>query len=271
MAKRVDHFRQSDVTVWGVVALTTAAIALVGSSFSALLPDNLMTGLHATRLQGGNLNALSAQVAALGRETAEMQELTAILRAQFALADQSQNLNTRRVAALELALPTLMEALPPGATIDRSLLTASVSAPNAEMQEAEGGFVSVNTSPLFAEQGGQNTNGGAVPVASAQPMPDLAALAPPDGLISPSGFGMAVGPSISATAAVVTWEKLTGKIGTLLIGLEPLLAWDEMSGARRIVVGPLERFSQAEQLCALVSRTGIGCLPVDYSGTPVDP
>ena len=64
MARPVEHFRASDITVWGVFALVTWAIAVLGANVSAFIPDGVLGGLHASRLSGANLNQLRGQVAA---------------------------------------------------------------------------------------------------------------------------------------------------------------------------------------------------------------
>src|SRR5690606_16673017 len=107
---------------------------------------------------------------------------------------------SRRVGALEVTLPKLIEVLRDDAQIDRSNLTAAIGDSPVTF-DTEGGSVKVRQTPMA----------GALPV-SAQPLP-----APiPETVPEAVAFGVAVGPSIPLDEAPATWEDLTVKLGPLL-------------------------------------------------------
>ena len=56
MAKASEQFRQSDVTTWGIVALVLSGIAVMGANVSALMPRDVLAGLHKTRLEGASVD-----------------------------------------------------------------------------------------------------------------------------------------------------------------------------------------------------------------------
>jgi predicted nuclease with TOPRIM domain len=112
------------VTTWGIVALVLAGIAVMGANMSALMPQSLLAGLHKTRIGGASLEQLRGQVADLREETQRLRRENSVLAARFALEEQQGNEVTRRVGALEVSLPRLLEALPDNAGVDLSNLTA---------------------------------------------------------------------------------------------------------------------------------------------------
>lgn len=260
LAKASEQFRQSDVTRWGIVALVLGGIAVMGSNVSALVPQTVLAGLHKTRLEGASLEQLRQQVAELREETVKLRRDNGVLTARFALDEQQGNEVTRRVGALEVSLPRLLEALPDGAQIDRSNLTAAIGTDAALVYETAGGSVKIRQQPMAAAQ----------PAAgSAQPLPEpltqLAALPVPDA----AAYGITLGTAITAEQAPQAWRDLNMKLGPLLFGLAPLVADVADSGDKRIVVGPINRLSEATALCARLERISVACLPTPFTGTPL--
>ena len=95
-----------------------------------------------------------------------------------------------------------------------------------------------------------------------QPMPSP--LAPPTP--STGAFGIALGPPIAPEGAGVAWQSLNSRIGTLLLGLSPLIADAEGNIGKRMVAGPLATEQEASQLCGRIAKVGIACATVGYVG-----
>lgn len=266
MASSGDHFKSSDVTFWGIVALGLGAVAVLGGNLSAVVPPHLLTGLHSTRLDGGNLNHLRAEVSQLRDETSRMRNENGRLLTMLTLAEQDQGDVTRRIGAIESSLPTLIEENALKVNIDRASITSGIGGKTAELMEADGGMIAVTTQPL--EGGSPQTT---APEESEMPaIPQTAATAPQSRVSAPppDKFGIALGPRVSIRDAFVAWQDITNKVGPLLLGLGPILSGDDTM-AQRLVAGPLDQFSEAEQLCSRMRRVGITCLPVPYEGDPL--
>jgi hypothetical protein len=257
LAKASEQFRQSDVTGWGIVALVLGGIAVMGANISALVPQSVLAGLHKTRLEGASLEQLRAQVAELREETVRLKRENGVLTARFALKEQQSNDVTRRVGALEVSLPRLLEALPEGVVIDRSNLTAGITRDPALVYQTEGGSVLVRHQPMAEAQ----------PPSQKLPEPviELAAI-PAQG---ETAFGVALGAPIIAEQAPEAWRDLNMKLGPLLFGLSPLLLEMAEGTGQRIVVGPIPLLSEASALCARLERVSVACLPMAYAGTPL--
>lgn len=260
MAKASEQFRQSDVTTWGIVALVLSGIAVMGSNVSALMPREVLAGLHKTRIEGASVDQLRLQVAELREEQLRLKRETGVLTARFALEEQQGNEITRRVGALEVSLPKLLETLPDGGNIDRSNLTAAIGQDPALVYQAEGGSVVVRQQPMAEAR----------PVAAGeQPLPapveQVAAIPVPN----ERQFGIALGPAIAFEAAPDAWRDLSMKLGPLLFGLAPLLVDEAGSDDQRIVVGPITQLSEATALCARLERLSVSCLPMPFTGTPL--
>ena len=118
MAKAAQQFRASDVTIWGLVTLGTWTLAVLGANLSALVPDSIYSAFHASRLDGSTINQLRVQVAALDVEAARLKRENSQLAQRFMAAEQLSGDTTRRVGALEISLPKLVEA---GAFISAAL------------------------------------------------------------------------------------------------------------------------------------------------------
>lgn len=260
MARASEQFRQSDVTTWGIVALVLSGIAVMGANVSALMPQGMLAGLHKTRIEGASLEQLRVQVGELREEQIRLKRENSVLAARFALDEQRGNEITRRVGALEVSLPVLLESLPDDANIDRSNLTAAIGTDPALVYEADGGSVVVRQQPM----------GEALPVpAGDQPLPapveQLASIPVPD----ETAFGVALGSPVAFEQAPEAWRDLTMKLGPLLFGLAPLLVEEANSDNQRIIVGPINQLSEATALCARLERLSVSCLPMPFTGTPL--
>ncbi|MFD2649750.1 SPOR domain-containing protein [Devosia albogilva] len=257
MAKASEQFRQSDVTLWGIVALVMGAVAVLGANVSALLPQDTLASLHKSRLQGPTLEQLRGQVAELREQTVVLKRENSVLAARFALNEQQGSDVLRRVGALEVSMPKLLEAVPDSVLIDRSNVTAGIGQEPATVYPAEGGTVVVRQRPMPQASVPQN----------AQPLPalpaEVAALPPPND----RPHGVAIGPSVTAEEAAATWQDLTLKLGPVLFGLSPALAGE--GERQRIVVGPIAELAEASALCQRLERVAIACTPQPYDGVPL--
>jgi hypothetical protein len=256
LAKPVEHFRASDITFWGVFALVTWAIAVLGANVSAFIPSAVLGGLHASRLDGASFNQLRGQVADLETETARLRQENGVLMQRLALNEQTGGEVTRRVGALELTVPQILDALNTrGPGIDPGT-TASTGTGAPTTFDVEGGSVSYTTTPMAAVDNRTNTN---------QPMPRAIDSIAPDS----SAFGIALGPPIDADEGEDTWRSMSNKVGTLLLGMGPLLANVEGGAGKRLVVGPITSEAEARQLCGRMAKVGIACASVPFIGTPL--
>jgi hypothetical protein len=256
LAKASEQFRQSDVTTWGIVALVLAALAVLSANVSALMPQSLLSGLHRTRIEGASVEQLRVQVAQLRSETQELRRENGVLTNRFNLGEQQNNEVTRRVGALEVSLPPLLESVASGVPVDLANVTASIQQPAGETAPAEGGSVMVRTQPLP----------GSDAAAPTQPLP-----APVETAMAESAYGVALGPAVDGAAASEAWRDLDMKLGPLLLGMAPRLADQSESDEKRIVVGPIEQLADATTLCGRVERISVACMPVPFTGTPLNP
>lgn len=253
MAKAVDQFRASDVTLWGIVALACWGFAVLSANISGLIPASALSALHASRLEGATMNQLRSQVAELELEAQRVRRDNNTLLQRFAMAEQASGEVTRRVGALEVAVPQLLDAPAGGAQIDRTM-TGAIGKGEVLSFDTEGGSVSVQQKPLVPPQ--QVLRNGA----------GLTDEPPADSAADPDAFGLALGFPIELQDAEAQWQSLTAKVGTLLIGMAPLLAPIDDDNGRQIVAGPLSSRSEAEELCGRMDRVGIPCVPVSYVG-----
>lgn len=260
MAKASELFRQSDGTLWGIVALVSCGIAVMGSNVSATIPSSLLGGLHRTRIEGASLEQLRLQVADLRQQTLELKRENGQLLTRFSLKEQEGNEVVQRVGALEVSLPKLLEALPESAPIDRSTITSSIGEDAAEVFDAEGGSVAVRRQPMQEAQPAPSVD---QPLPTA-PQEAVAALPP----VVSDQFGVALGTPIAPEQADATWRDLMVKLGPLLFDLTPQVV-DEGSGKQRIVAGPFAERAQATALCTQLEAVSISCLPRPFEGTPL--
>jgi len=261
LAKASEQFRQSDVTTWGIVALVLSGIAVMGANVSALMPQGVMAGLHKTRLEGASLEQLRVQVVDMREEQLRLKREQSVLTARFALDEQNGNDITRRVGALEVSLPRLLETLPNGGNVDLSNVTASIGRDPALVYQAEGGSVVVRQQPMAEAM--------PAPTAGAQPLPEPVQQLASIPLPNEAAFGVALGPSIPFEQAPEAWRDLTMKLGPLLFGMAPLLVEEANSDEQRIIVGPITELSEATTLCDRLERLSVSCLPMPFTGTPL--
>lgn len=262
LARASEQFRQSDVTTWAIVALVFGGIAVLGANVSALIPQSLLAGLHKSRLDGPTLDQLRTQVADLREQTIQLRRDNSVLAARFALEEQNGNEVRRRVGALEVSLPKIIESIPGTAEIDRTNLTAAIPLGETVVYQAEGGSIMVRQQPLpDARPAAQVPD---------QPLPELpagqtAALGAPNG----SAYGLAIGPGVAAEQAPAAWADLSLKLGPLLFGMAPLLVEQANGDQMHIVAGPIDELSEATALCSRMERVSIACTPVPFTGTPL--
>jgi hypothetical protein len=249
MAAQRDLVRTSDVTAWGVTALAVWTVAVFGANVSALVPATMLTGLHASRLEGVTLNQLRGQVAGLESETARLRRDNAALVQRFEMAEQQTGAVTRRVGALEISVPRSLEALSRGPEIDRGAVTASTSGTGSF--SVDGGEVVVRQRPLTAPR-------------EAPMPPPLAASAEAGAEIAP--LGIMLGAPVPAAAAASAWRTIADKVGPMLLGTEPLVA-ESPDGAVRLVAGPMASLVIAEAMCAHIEAVAIDCAVAPYQGT----
>jgi cell division septation protein DedD len=179
------------------------------------------------------------------------------------MQERSGNDITRRVGALETTVPQILENLPNGPSIDRDSVTASIGSNQTLTFEAEGGTVAVRQSALPQAS---------LPAPVNQPLPAPVATEQTTALAMPNenAYGIAVGAAVPFEQTPALWSDLTLKLGPLLFGLSPLVA-DEANGEdKRIVVGPIEELAEARALCQRFERVSIACIPMPFSGTPLD-
>jgi hypothetical protein len=261
LAKASEQFRQSDVVAWGIVALVCATLAVFGSNVSLLVPQSVIGGLHQPRVAGASIETLRQQVAELREETTRLKRENEVLVSRFAMQERSGNEVIRRVGALEVTVPRMLEGLPVGALVDRSTFTSSIGANETLTFDTEGGSVAVRQSALP-----QAT----APSAPSQPLPAI--VQPQTALAVPneSAYGIAVGAPVPFEQTPALWNDLTIKLGPLLFGLSPLVIDEANGNDKRIVVGPIAALSEARSLCERFERVSIACIPMPYTGTPLD-
>lgn len=250
--------RASDVTFWGVGALAAWGLAILALGAAAVLPGGLLAGLHTPLTQVGTMGQLQAEVASLETEAEALKAGNTMLMQRVALGEQSRNDLTKRLGALEVTVPQLVEATNArsASPVDNTIVTGSTTTPAPVVLPADGGTVSVTTTPLAGAT--------AAPAdTAAQQMPSALEPAQPD----PNAFGVALGPPILVTEAPAAWKSMTDRAGTLLLGLTPLTAPIEGAPGRKLVAGPLQSESDATALCGGFARMGIACSAVPFVGS----
>lgn len=254
MTKAGDQFRQSDVTFWGFAALACGVMAVASANVSALIPESTFLGLHLSRLEGGSITELRQKVADMSADAARLRQETRQAQSRITLSESTNGDIARRVGALEVTLPALLEAIPAGSELDRSILTSAVSTdPKQETIPALGGSVAVKQSPM--DIAGVKTD-----IASTQPIP--AAL--------PSAqFGVAIGPAISSAQGKATWSDLTVKLGSILSDLKPVINGGTVKEDGHLIAGPLANIKDAATLCRRLEAVAVACLPVPYIGAEI--
>ncbi len=262
MAKASEQFRQSDVALWGIVALVCGGLAIVGSNVSAVVPQSLLGGLHTPRVAGSSIETLRQQVSDLSDQSVRLRRENEALLTRFSLQEKTGNEVLRRVGALEVSMPKLLEALPDSALVDRTNLTASVGENQTLTYDAEGGSVAIRQLPM---------PGATTAVTPNQPLPELI-IAPQSAAVAsaPTSYGIALGAPVAEGGTMALWNDLTLKLGPLLFGLVPVVTDDASGQMKRIVVGPIDELSEAGALCERFERVAIACAPSPYVGTALE-
>lgn len=260
-----ENIRQSDVTMWGIAALACGALAILSANLGAMLPAHLMTGLHATTIEGGSLNQLRAEVAELRSAATRIRSENNRIVSVMTLAAQDNGALVRRVGSIEASLPALFDTGPRGAGVDASLTTAGIGDQETETMETEGGTIVVSRSPMAKNmtidpqiQDRPSALKTDMATMKAEPMQELTGPA--------SAFGLALGPEVILRDAIVSWKDITRKAGPLLLGLNPVLSGTAGMKEMQLVAGPISGYAEAEQVCKRMVRIGISCLPVPYMG-----
>lgn len=260
LAKASEQFRQSDVTIWGIVALVMAGIAVMGANVSALMPQSMLSGLHKTRIDGASIEQLRDQVAQLREETLKLRRENGVLTARFNLGEQQSSEVIRRVGALEVSLPGMIETASAQVSVDSSSITSAISGDPALVYEADGGSVLVRQQPMPGVQSAPPN----------QPLPEAIDQLATAAASGTGSYGVALGPAIAADEALAAWRDLDMKLGPLLFGMAPMLADESNGNGKRIVVGPISQLAEATTLCGRLERISVACLPVPFTGTPLD-
>jgi hypothetical protein len=260
LARQREQIRASDVTFWGVGALIACGLAVLGAGASAILPGGLLAGLHTPLVQTANIGQLQAQIADLQAGANVLKADNVLLMQRVALNEQQKTDITKRLGALEVSMPRLIEAVNTPAPVDAGIVTGSTTTSPPIVQAADGGTVSYTTSPLAP--GAANASAAAI-----QPMPS--ALVP--AASNASAYGLALGPPILDTEGPDAWKSMTDRAGTLMVGLTPLLAAIEGVPGRRLVAGPLATEADARELCGSFARLGIACSSVPFIGQSLPP
>lgn len=267
LRQKRDQANYSDLTRWGVVALVSGTVAILSVNLMGLIPESALSGLHASRLHGGSFNQMRAQVIELRQETARLARDNRALINRLDMADDGRGEVTRRVSALERSIPLLVEVIPFGTDIDRSLLTASFARIGLEIEDVEGGQIAVRQTPLFPEHDAE-------PIETRlpeQPMPPVImeqASVEDDTWTGPALQGIAIGPVISRSQAPDEWNTILTKVGALLVGTAPLLIDSGRESETRLIAGPLPDRASAEALCVRIIRQELQCDPMAYEGLP---
>ena len=241
-----DQFQQSDVTVWGIAALVSVGLAVIGANVAALMPSTALVALHSPRNEAISLGQLRQQVMELRTETAQLRRQNEVLTTRFSLQEQTGNEVIRRVGAIEVSMPTLAEIRPMATPIDRSVTTASIGVNAAQQFDADGGTVVVRHSPMQ------------------QPLPAPIQTAAVSG--ADVGYAVAVGASFPSGQAKAQWHDLEIRLGSLFGGMNPLITEGMGSNQQRLVVGPIAQLSQARDLCQRLEQMEISCAPASYAG-----
>lgn len=256
--KAADQFRSSDVTKWGITALSIWAVAVLSSNLTGLVPPGVLASLHASRVEGATMNQLRTQVAALQDESTRAKRASEELLQRFNMSEDSSTSITKRVGALEVSLPKLVEqqlSSVRGTAVDPTE-TGSIDKPITF--EVDGGTVEVRQIPMMP--GSPDVSFKTVPFAAA--MPDEIA---PNGTSMGIGLGFPVAPEDAEPA----WQEMLADAGTMLMGLKPVLAAAEGTANKLIVAGPITDKASALDLCKRLDQQGIPCQALPYAGDPL--
>lgn len=241
------------MTFWGIAALSAWALAVLLANISGVIPAGVYGALHASRLQTGTLNQIRTEVVALQREADRLKRENGLLLQRFDLAERGRSDVTRRVGALEVSVPQIIERLPERIAIDSSV-TASVGGGKSMSFDADGGTVRVEQKPLL-------------PMRRSTFAENLDPAFPVNAL--GDSFGVALGFPVKAEEAEAQWQNLLANVGTLLIGLWPVATDVDGTDGQLIVAGPIATKTDADLLCGRMGKVGIPCEPVPFEGDPL--
>ncbi|TDQ66278.1 hypothetical protein ATL17_0270 [Maritalea mobilis] len=301
--QELNKFTQSDMRLWGLVAIASLTTMLVFSSASLLLPQGWSNMLKETPNNLGTIAQVQSELRAMRIEFAAMKRESNVADSRLTLGEESNSFVSKRVRALEASIPILLEALPPGAQLDKSLITASINEANGEEIIRVDDDLKVARSYLFetlplAESAPPelqqelpeivaNIDGNEVPTEitnmAALPEIDAAAGAQTDPMTTasvnamdalPSAetiYGVILGPRIEKNKAELNWLNIKANVGTLLLGLEPkMIPVVNESDKIQLVVGPLEEENDALRLCKEIIRQGYVCEAGSFDGIPLE-
>ncbi len=130
--QELNQFRQSDMRLWGFVAVAALTTMLVFSSASLLLPSGWNNSLKETPDNLGSLAQVQSELRSIRMEFAALKRESNVADSRLNLGEESNSFVSKRVRALEASIPILLEALPPGAQVDKNLITASINQANGE-------------------------------------------------------------------------------------------------------------------------------------------
>lgn len=237
-------------------------MAVFGSNIALLVPQSVIGRLHQPRVAGASVETLRQQVATLQNSANQLRRENERLATQFALQEKAGSETIRRVGALEVSLPRILEAVPSSELVDRQNLTASIGTNDIMTFDADGGSVAVRQLPLPGTA--SNT------AVLSQPLP--APVQPQASAAAPNAveYGIAVGSAVPVEETPALWNDLTLKLGPLLLGLSPLVAEQAYGTDRRIIVGPISELAEARALCERFERVAIACMPMPYDGAPLN-
>ncbi|MCF4098320.1 hypothetical protein [Maritalea mediterranea] len=303
--QELNQFKQSDMRLWGLVAIAALTTMLVFSSISLLLPKNWNHVLKETPDNMGTLAQVQSELRAMKLEFAALQRESNVADSRLTLGEESNSFVSKRVRALEASMPILLEALPPGAQLDKSLITASINEANGEEIIRLDDDIKVARSYLFEN----------LPLAQSTPpdfqqdLPEIVASIdgnqiptevtqgdnmsePPSNVASGQdtdpqttasidsmaalpaadiSYGVVLGPKIEKNKAQLNWLNIKSNVGTLLLGLEPkMIPVVNESEKIQLVVGPLQEESEATRLCKEIIRQGYVCEAAGYDGIPLE-
>lgn len=255
--KAADQFRSADVTKWGITALAIWAFAVLGANLTGLVPPGVLASLHASRIEGATMNQLRTQVVALQDESARAKRANEELLARFNMNEDSTTSITKRVGALEVSIPKLVEQQL--ASVQQELDPTSTGSIDKPITfEVDGGTVEVRQQPLIP--GSPEVSFKAVPFAAAMPEE-----------LEPNGttMGIGLGFPIKPEEAEPTWQTMLADAGTMLMGLKPVLAAADGTTNKLIIAGPITDRASALDLCKRLDKQGIPCQALPYAGDPL--
>ena len=203
------------------------------------------------------MGQLRAQVAALQDESARAKSESTSLLQRFNMNEDSTNSITKRVGALEVSIPKLVEQQL--ASVQQPVdptNTGSIDKPITF--EVDGGTVEVRQQPLIP--GSPEVTFKAVPIAGAMPV-ELT----PDG----SSMGIGIGFPVKEAEAEASWQEMLAQAGTMLMGLDPVLATADGTTDKLIIAGPITDKASALDLCKRLDKQGIPCQALPYAGDPL--